>query len=83
MSLAYWNSAFVSSWVNLTTWGECAFSASAGHHSFDGVTMKVPYGGDVYYINQPFAPYLHLVVVKTEFESLNQLKVTLREERCW
>lgn len=45
--------------------------------------MKVPYGGDVYYINQPFAPYLHLVVVKTEFESLNQLKVTLREERCW
>ena len=77
MSLAYWNSAFVSSWVNLTTWGECAFSASAGHHSFDGVTMKVPYGGDVYYIN-----HLHLVVVKTELESLNQLKVTLREERC-
>ena len=77
MSLAYWNSAFVSSWVNLTKWGECAFSASAGHHSFDGVTIKVPYGGDVYYIN-----HLHLVVVKTEFESLNQLKVTLREERC-
>ena len=69
--------------VSLTSWGEYVFLVSTVLHSSDYVTMKVPYVVDIYYIKQAFAPHLLLVLVKMESESLNQLKLTSREEDWW
>ena len=42
----------MSSGVSLTYWGEGVSLALAGHHSSDGITVKIPYGVDVL-LHQP------------------------------
>ena len=37
----------VSSGIRLTSWGEGVSLALVGHHSSDGVTIKMPYGVDI------------------------------------
>ena len=56
----------VSSGVNLTSWGESASLALVGHPSSDGVTIKLPYGVDVYYIDQLHTSSFTIGLVKTE-----------------
>ena len=41
------NTRLVSSRASLTSWGESASLALAGHPSSDGVTIKMPYGVNV------------------------------------
>ena len=38
----------VSSGVSLASWGEGASLALVGHPTSDGITIKIPYGVDVY-----------------------------------
>ena len=47
-SLRHWNSRLVSSGVSLTSSKEGASLALVGHPSSDGITIKVPYGVDVW-----------------------------------
>ena len=46
-SLRLWNTGLVSSRASLTSWGEGASLALAGHPSSDGFTIKMPYGVDI------------------------------------
>ena len=41
------NTGLVSSGVSLTSWGEGASLALVGHHSSDGIMIKILYGVDV------------------------------------
>ena len=50
------NIGFVASSVSLTWWKEVAYPNLVGHPSRDGVLIKIHYGADVYYINQPCTP---------------------------
>ena len=43
--------------------------ALVGYPSGDGVTIKIPYGVDVLYIDQPCTPSFPIGLVKTESES--------------
>ena len=43
----HWNTGLVFSRASLTSWGEGASLALAGHPSSDGITIKMPYGVDV------------------------------------
>ena len=45
--LRHGNTGLVSSGVSLTYWGEGVSLALVGHHSSDGITVKIPYGVDV------------------------------------
>ena len=45
----HWNTALVSNGASLTSWGEGASLALVGHPSSDGVTIKMPYGVDVFH----------------------------------
>ena len=54
----------VSSGGSLTSWGEGAFLALAGHPSSDGVMIKMPYG--VFYIHHLCTPVFPIGLVKTE-----------------
>ena len=51
--------------ASLTSWGEGASLALVGHLSSDGVTIKMPYGVDVY-IDQLRTPSFLTGLVKTE-----------------
>ena len=75
MSPRHWNIGLVSSRVSLTSWGEGASLALVNHLSCDGVTMKIPYGV-FYYNDQPCIPSFPIGLVKTESESLAQLRLT-------
>ena len=55
----------VSSRDILTSWGEGASLALVGHPSSDGVTIKMPYGVDVF-IDQLCTPSFPIGLVKTE-----------------
>ena len=55
----------VSSEASLTSWGEGASLALVGHPSSDGVTIKMPYGVDVF-IDQLRTPSFPVGLVKTE-----------------
>ena len=55
----------VSSGASLTSWGEAASLALVGHPSSDGVTIKMPYGVDVF-IDQLRTPSFSIGLVKTE-----------------
>ena len=54
------NTGMVSSRVSLTSWGEGASLALAGHPSSD-VTVKIPYVVDVLLQRPGLAPYLFLL----------------------
>ena len=60
-----WNTGLVSSGVSLTSWGEGASLALVAHPSSDGVTIKLPYGVDVF-IDQLHTPSFPIGLVKTE-----------------
>ena len=49
-----WNTGLVSSRASLTSWGESASLALAGHPSSDDVTIKMADGTDV--LHQPASP---------------------------
>ena len=55
----------MSSRASLTSSGEGASLALVGHPSSDGVTIKMPYGVDVF-IEQLRSPYFPIGLVKTE-----------------
>ena len=55
----------MSSRASHTSWGEGASLALVGHASSDGVTIKMPYGVDVF-INQLLTPSFPIGLVKTE-----------------
>ena len=59
------NPRLVSSESSLTSWGEGASLALVGHSSSDGVTIKMPYGVDVF-IDQLRTPSFRIGLVKTE-----------------
>ena len=42
------NTSLVSSGVSLTLWGEGVSLALVGHPPSDGITIKIPYGVDVF-----------------------------------
>ena len=48
-SLRLWNTGLVSSGASLTSWGEDASLALVGNPSSDGITIKIPYGVDVWH----------------------------------
>ena len=52
--------------VSLTSWGEGVSLALVGHPSSDGVTIKISYVVDAYYIEQPCTPPFPVGLVKTE-----------------
>ena len=56
----------MSSKVSLTSWGEGSSLALVGHPSSDGITIKVPYGVDFYYIDQLRTPSFPIGLVKTK-----------------
>ena len=55
----------MSSRASHTSWGEGASLALVVHASSDGVTIKMPYGVDVF-INQLRTPSFPIELVKTE-----------------
>ena len=55
----------MSSGVSLTSWGESASLALVGHPPSDGVTIKMPYGVDVF-TDQLLTPSFPIGLVKTE-----------------
>ena len=55
----------MSSGASLTSWREGASIALVGHPSSDGVTIKMPYGVDVF-IDQLPTPSFPIGLVKTE-----------------
>ena len=59
LSQRLWNTGLLSSWASLTSWGEGASLALVGHPSSDGVTIKMPYGVDVF-IDQLRTPFFLL-----------------------
>ena len=56
ISLRLWNTWLVSSRASLTSWGEGASSALVSHPSSDGVTIKMHYGVEIFYIDQLRTP---------------------------
>ena len=50
----------MSSGASLTSWGEGTFLALVGDPYSDGVTIKMPYGVDVFTLTS-FAPHLFLL----------------------
>ena len=60
------NTGLVSSRVSLTSWGECASLALVGHPSSDCITIKIPYGADIYYVDQPRTPSFPIGLVKAK-----------------
>ena len=57
--------------------GEGVSLALVHHPSSDGVTIKIFYGVDVYYINQPFTPSLPIGLVQLNLTLLlDQSRVT-------
>ena len=66
----------MSSRVSLTIWGEGASSALVSHPSSDSVKIKIPYGVDIYHINQPYTPSFHTGLVTTESKSLDKTRMT-------
>ena len=67
-TLRHWNTGLVSSRDSLTSKGEI------GNLSSDGITIKIPYGVDVFYIDQPCTPSFSIGLVKTE--SLEEFRQT-------
>ena len=65
-SQRYWNTRFVCSRVSLTSWGEGAHLALVRHPSSDGVTIKIPYQVDLYYIDLPCTPSFPVGLFKTK-----------------
>ena len=61
-TLKYW---LVSNRASLTSWGEGAFLALVSNLSSYGVTIKMPYGVDVF-IDQPRTSSFPIGFVKTE-----------------
>lgn len=49
-------------------------------HSHDGVTTKRSYGVDVYDIDHPWTPSFSIGLVKSEYESINQFRLTWEDE---
>ena len=56
----------MSSGVNLTSWAEGAPLASVGHLSSNGITIKILYGVDVYYLDQFRTLSFPIGLVKTK-----------------
>ena len=54
----------MSSSVSLTSWGKGASLVLVGYPCSDGMTIKIPYGIDVYCIGQPRAPPFPTGLVK-------------------
>ena len=48
-SLRHWNNWWVSIGASYTSWGEGASLALVGDPSSDGITIKMPYGVDVFH----------------------------------
>ena len=71
------NTGLVSSRVSLTSWGAGASSALAGQTSSDGVKIKMPYGVDVYYIDQPRNSSFPIELVKTESDFVRSVETGL------
>ena len=64
-NLFVFHTGLVSSGDILTSWGEGASLALVGHPSSDGVTIKMPYGVDVF-IDQLRTPSFPIGLIKTE-----------------
>ena len=73
----------MSSGVSLTSWGKGASLALVDHPSSDGITMKIPYGVDVF-TSITFASHLFLLGwLKLNLALLDQLRLALGDERWW
>ena len=57
----------VSSGASFTSWGKGASLALVGEFSTDGVTLKMPFGVDVF-IDQLRTPSFPIGLVKTEYD---------------
>ena len=62
----------MSNGASLTSWGEGASLALVGHPSSDVAMIEIPYGVDVYYINQPCTPSFPTGLVKTESDVIDR-----------
>ena len=70
----------VSSGVTLTLWGEDASLTLVSHPSRDGGTIKIPYQGRCFIIQNSLVPNLFPLGWLKQSESLDE---TLREDECW
>ena len=70
----------VSSGVTLTLWGEDASLTLVSHPSRDGGTIKIPYQGRCFIIQNSLVPNLFPLGWLKQLESLDE---TLREDECW
>ena len=70
--------------ASLTSWGEDACLVMVDHPSSDGVAIKIYYGVDIYYINQPRTPSFSIGLVKLSLTLLlDQLRWAYGDEHWW
>ena len=75
----YW--VGMSSRVSLTLWGEGVILVLIDHHPNDGVTITISYGVDTLLHRLALHPAFPISLIKTYFESLDQLRLTYRDKR--